>query len=84
MSRSRKRTPITGNCKCDSEKQEKRKANRRLRRIVRASVRVGADPLPVIREVSNVWTWGKDGKTWWGYWSPNGDFAREVWRWFGK
>lgn len=68
MSRSFLKTPILGNCVCHSEKKEKRLANRKHRRVNRVRVRVGAEPLAV-RVVSNTWSWGKDGKRWfgWGY-----------------
>ena len=86
MSRSRQRTPITGNCVCRSEKEEKRKANRKLRRRVREVIRERDEsiPLPVPREVDNVWRWGKDGKSWRGYWLTDPDYASQPWRWFGK
>lgn len=46
MSRSRQRTPITGNCVCRSEKDEKRIANRKLRRKTREALRIDDDPFP--------------------------------------
>lgn len=65
MSRSRKKTPISGISTARSEKQDKRLANRKLRHAVKQ--RLGTDPddvLPVLREVSNVWSMAKDGKHW--------------------
>lgn len=62
MARSRRKTPIIGIAVCDSEKPWKRGANRKLRCAVRAAMSRGDDVLPELREVSNVWTFGKDGK----------------------
>ncbi|MEM8600972.1 MAG: hypothetical protein AAGF99_13725 [Bacteroidota bacterium] len=64
MSRSRKKTPISGTTTATSEKHDKRLANRRLRRRVRQRLAAGHDgtALPLLREVSNVWTMDKDGK----------------------
>jgi hypothetical protein len=63
MSRSRRKTPIRGITTAQSEKQDKRIANRRLRRRVRSALRVDPDaPLPLLREVSNPWRMDKDGK----------------------
>ncbi len=62
MSRSKRKTPITGITTCESEKQDKRKANRKLRRKTREEIKKGNDTLPLLREVSNVWDFGKDGK----------------------
>jgi hypothetical protein len=65
MSRSKQKNPITGITTAASEKQDKRIANRRLRRRIKQLL--GADPradiLPLEREVSNVWLMDKDGKT---------------------
>lgn len=58
MSRSRKKTPIAGMTNARSEKQDKRNANRKLRRKTRAD----PEHAPLLREVSNVWTFDKDGK----------------------
>lgn len=63
MSRSRRKTPIRGITTAQSEKQDKRIANRRLRRRVRSALRVEPEaPLPVLREVSNAWSMDKDGR----------------------
>ena len=63
MSRSRRKTPICGITTAESEKQDKRIANRRLRRKVRAALAVEPEGvLPALREVSSVWTFDKDGK----------------------
>ncbi len=41
-----------------TEKQDKRKANRKLRR----KTRVDPENAPLLREVSDVWSFDKDGK----------------------
>lgn len=74
MSRSRLRTPIIGHAVCDSEKSWKRVANRTLRRATKAAIRGGADVMPHLREVSDVWTFGKDGKRYYA------DLAPRDWR----
>lgn len=72
MSRSRRKKKIFGISCSGSEKREKTAHHRRLRRRVadalRESLRTGDEPetLPVDREVSDVWTWSKDGKIYWG------------------
>jgi hypothetical protein len=66
MSRSYRHTPIFGTTGCPSEKLDKQKANRALRKAAQKSIRRrGSDELvvPVIREVSDVWCFGKDGKS---------------------
>jgi hypothetical protein len=64
MSRSRKKTPITGITTATSEKQDKRIANRRERRINRIILQTTGDEtqLRLKREISNVWAFDKDGK----------------------
>lgn len=68
MSRSRRKTPITGIIAAQSEKSDKRIANRKLRRVTKEILRRGSleddQILPEIREVSNVWSFAKDGKRW--------------------
>ena len=70
MARSRRRTPIVGITTSDSEKDDKRRANRNCRRSLRHALRVGANAdlvlLPELRDVSNVWAMDKDGKQWIG------------------
>jgi hypothetical protein len=67
LSRSYRRTPIFGITTSRSEKQDKRFANRRLRRKVKSCVVTGDEELPLLREVSNVWTFDKDGKAYWSH-----------------
>jgi hypothetical protein len=64
MSRSRRKTPIRGVTTSDSEKFDKRVANRAERRAVKTAVvsTSGFDVLPAKRERSNVWAMAKDGK----------------------
>ena len=63
MSRSYRKTPIIGMTNCNSEKRWKRYANRALRRTVKVELARGNwESLPLLREISNVWAWGKDGK----------------------
>lgn len=66
MSRSHKKTPIHGITTCKSDKPWKTQAHRRLRRQVKAALANGETELfPTLREVSNVWEFGKDGKMMW-------------------
>jgi hypothetical protein len=83
MARSRRKRPCCGICKCDSEKRDKQLANRRLRKRVRQILAVTDIALleedfdeveaehdlllPEIRDVSSVWSFGKDGKMWFGF-----------------
>lgn len=68
MSRSRRRTPVCGITTAASEKQDKVAAHRRERRQVHAvlGVEPARDVLPHRRELSNVWTYAKDGKQYLG------------------
>jgi hypothetical protein len=62
MSRSRRKTPIVGITTSESEKQDKRKANRALRTATRRAVATGAEIMPLPNDVSKVWAMSKDGK----------------------
>jgi len=62
MSRSRKKNPVKGITSADSEKEDKRNANRKFRRKIKQEVNKGKEQLPEIRELSNVWEFDKDGK----------------------
>lgn len=61
MSRSTRHTPCGGITTAESEKWDKRKANRRFRRQTKEAVAADSEP-PVVRETSNVWCFAKDGK----------------------
>jgi len=63
MARSRKKTPIRGIANT-SDKSDKSWANRRVRRVVRTRIAKGrgVDALPQQRELSDVWSFAKDGK----------------------
>lgn len=65
MSRSRRKTPIFGNTTCRSEKEDKKIANQQLRARVRDALITEEEVMPAVREVSNVWSFGKDGKNYW-------------------
>lgn len=62
MGRSYKHTTISGITTAQSEKRDKRLANRRFRRISRHRVRIEAEPLINLDEISDVWDFQKDGK----------------------
>lgn len=62
MSRSEKKTKIRGITGAKSEKENKQDANRKYRRIVKQKVKSNKSDLPEIKEVSNVWSFDKDGK----------------------
>ena len=68
MSRSRRKTPIFSYCTTDDhEHWWKHAANRALRRAIRMALQRGSETLPLLREVSNNWTWPKDGRRWYGW-----------------
>jgi hypothetical protein len=66
MSRSYKKNPAGGMCVADSEKENKRTANRAFRRKSKQAVHtLRLDRIPFsIRQVSDVWCFAKDGKMW--------------------
>ena len=69
MSRSRKKYPVSGHSCKESEKWDKVFAHRRLRRRNR-SINLTEDvPASMMREVSERWTFQKDGKRNWK-WHP--------------
>ncbi|HEY8559925.1 MAG TPA: hypothetical protein VIL74_05950 [Pyrinomonadaceae bacterium] len=64
MSRSKRKTSITGRC-AGSEKQDKRDYNRRFRRVCKQFLRIDYEKeLPLLEEYSNPWAMNKDGKRW--------------------
>ncbi len=62
MSKSEKKTKIRGITTAKSEKENKQDANRKFRRIIKQKVKSNESELPRIRELSNVWSFDKDGK----------------------
>jgi len=64
MSRSFRKTSITGITIADSEKQDKRDYNRRYRRVIKQKLPVHQDDkgLPHLKEYSDPWVMDKDGK----------------------
>lgn len=62
MGKSFKRTSICGNAVASSEKQDKRLANRRFRRNSKQLINCKREPCVDIKEVSNVYSFNKDGK----------------------
>jgi hypothetical protein len=62
MSRSYIKNKITGYTKKETEKRDKTIANKRYRRLVKVRIAKRSEVLPLIREVSSVWTFDKDGK----------------------
>ena len=67
MSRSFKKTPIQGNGR-GSEKLDKRFANRSLRRSTTMALGSECEEelLPIMKEVSDLWSFVKDGKHYFG------------------
>ncbi|PQV63870.1 hypothetical protein B1R32_10877 [Abditibacterium utsteinense] len=63
MSRSRRKTPVCGNCVCRSERSEKISWHRKMRREIASRLRQSEEVLmPLDKEVSDIWDFGKDGK----------------------
>lgn len=60
MSRSYQHSPFCGITTCRSEKEYKVRAHRRLRVAERTMLE--DDPEPRLEDVSDVWSFGKDGK----------------------
>lgn len=65
MSRSKRHSPVTGVALCASEKQDKQAWHRKFRRKAKERI-LQEDEYVDHREVSDIWTMGKDGKCWWG------------------
>ena len=65
MSRSYRKTPIFGHACADSEKEDKRQANRSFRRTSKTLLASGKEPLHDVNQASEVWAMAKDGKSYW-------------------
>lgn len=59
---SKKKTKIHEITTAKSEKENKQDANRKFRRIVKQKLKSDETDLPKLREVSDVWSFDKDGK----------------------
>jgi hypothetical protein len=62
MSRSCRKTPITGVTTAESEKAYKQQEHRRERAYVRDALRSGSEEVPGSKEFGNPWSGDKDGK----------------------
>lgn len=63
MSRSKKKRPYAGHSTSDSEKKDKQKTNRTLRRVNKVLLHEDRnEELKERRQVSDVWAYAKDGK----------------------
>lgn len=84
MSRSRRHVPIMGTCVCRSERADKVSWHRRFRARVREAIQRSEEVMPHIRDVSDVWSFGKDGKRYWRQ-DHRGTFWNErPWKLWGK
>ena len=65
MSRSRRKTPIVGHTTCRSEREDKKLWHQRTA-LASASPEALCAHLPLLEnQVSNVWSMGKDGRSYW-------------------
>lgn len=68
MTRSRRRYPIAGITKARSDREWKRIGHRATRKRCRQMLATDAfAPLPLVREIMDVWSMPKDGKRWHGW-----------------
>ena len=65
MSRSKRKTPMS--TFADSQKEDKRIANRIFRHKTKQAIHHGYEPPHRLREVSDVYGFAGDGKTYWGF-----------------
>lgn len=66
MSRSRKKTPVSGNTTSESDKPGKIIDNRRYRHYSNQMVRQGDyEEIELPEYKMEPWCWPKDGKHWW-------------------
>lgn len=76
MSRSHRKTPITGHTTSPSEKQDKQWASRATRKRNRQRLRQGMEPLDR-RCVSDAYAMSKDGRSWRGNeWQTRKDYRK--------
>jgi tryptophanyl-tRNA synthetase len=63
MSRSKKKTPVSGIAIADSEKSWKQKIHRLFRRKEKQAIRKEEDPPEKLEEIESIWEGPKDGKS---------------------
>ena len=76
MSRSYRKSPCSGITCADSEKDDKRTWHRRFHHACKQSIRlegVYLEILPHFRELSDPWSFAKDGRCWFGPLHPDDD-----------
>jgi len=66
MSRSKKKSPAAGVTTAASDKEDKTRAHQRTRRAAKQALRAGAEDCPDRKATEPVWSYAKDGKTWFG------------------
>jgi hypothetical protein len=66
MSRSRRKTPITGITTARSNKEFKQIEHRRERAIARTAIAAGKEDILHPKATGNEWASPRDGKRWWG------------------
>ncbi len=64
MSHSYRKNKIFANCG-KTEKFDKTNANKKLRRLVKVRIARKFEILPILKEVSDIWAFAKDGKHYW-------------------
>ena len=80
MSRSKKKTPITGMTGDTSEKQFKREVNRKFRRQEKQRLLKDEEPPLKTRDISNIYSGPKDGKNYMSKNTPEQRyFTQEEW-----
>lgn len=79
MSRSRKKVAVCG-CTCkESEKKDKRIANRKFRKLTKQNILNNFDKIPWrMREISRIWDFAKDGKQKIEWYSDNEELKAKV------
>jgi hypothetical protein len=82
LTRSFRKSPITGNTVRDSEKKDKRFANRIFRHRSKIALQLGEEIIPErLPEVSEVWDFAKDGKQYFGLKKYfHHDWYKQMWR----
>jgi hypothetical protein len=67
MGKSYRKHDIIGHGGC-SEKKDKSLANRKLRHKIKRLLKQNSEieVLPILRELSDIWCFNKDGKSWFG------------------